>query len=72
LEQALAAQGGAAADAAGLDATTALPTVVANLHDYFTHAAAKLERVHCEVGAPRAAASGATKGAAPRGPGCLS
>jgi nucleoporin p58/p45 len=56
LEHALAAQGalrgadGAlAAGALGLDVTEALPTVVANLHDYFTHVAAKLERVHNEV-----------------------
>ncbi|GBF88867.1 hypothetical protein Rsub_01366 [Raphidocelis subcapitata] len=57
LEQALAAQGGAAAaaDGAGLDATTALPAVVANLHDYLTHVAAKMERVHCELQAAKAA-----------------
>lgn len=49
----LAAQGARAAEAAagalGVDVSMALPTVVANLHDYFTHVAAKLERIHGEV-----------------------
>ena len=33
----------------GVDAARALPTVVGNLHGYFTHVAAKLERAHGEV-----------------------
>jgi hypothetical protein len=49
----LAAQGSRQAEAAlgagGVDVAMALPTVVANMHDYFTHVAAKLERVHNEV-----------------------
>jgi hypothetical protein len=57
LEHALAAQGalrgpdgpGGPGAPGGVDVTEALPTVVANLHDYFTHVAAKLERVHNEV-----------------------
>jgi hypothetical protein len=32
-----------------VDWVTALPTIVANLHDYFVSVAAKLERLHFEV-----------------------
>ncbi len=54
LEGALAAAAARQAEAAaggagGVDAARALPTVVGNMHDYFTHVAAKLERAHGEV-----------------------
>ncbi|KAI8467070.1 MAG: hypothetical protein J3K34DRAFT_482706 [Monoraphidium minutum] len=56
-----ARQAEALVGAGGLDASLALPTVVANMHDYFTHTAAKLERVHNELQAAKAAHRAALK-----------
>ncbi|KAG2433095.1 hypothetical protein HYH02_012798 [Chlamydomonas schloesseri] len=46
------AGGGAGDDAA---AVAALPTLVSHMHDYFVHVAARLERLHGEVGRAREA-----------------
>eukprot|EP00775_Hariotina_reticulata_P005462 gene5462-5696_t len=70
VEQVLAASSLGDLSTGSIDWVTALPTIVANLHDYFVAVAAKLERLHSEVTAAAAGGLfGSPQPATPAAPG---